>query len=139
MDRPLRMRRCDRSRRCDEHRACDPRRVIPRAIIATLFLTMVLYISVALVGVGAVGTDVLAGTAQTQAAPLEIAAQQFGNPLVSQIVAVGAITAMLGVLLNLILGLSRVLLAMGHEWLPLPAWVESMGALAGDLMPKVGR
>ncbi len=93
----------------------DPRRVIPRAIIATLFLTMALYISVALVGVGAVGTDVLAGTTQTQAAPLEIAAQQFGSPLISQIVAVGAITAMLGVLLNLILGLSRVLLAMGRR------------------------
>src|SRR5690606_30307079 len=90
-------------------------RIIPRAIIVTLILTMVLYMSVAIVGVGAVGTDVLAGTAQTQAAPLEIAAQQFDIPAVAQIVAVGAITAMLGVLLNLILGLSRVLLAMGRR------------------------
>jgi APA family basic amino acid/polyamine antiporter len=67
------------------------------------------------VGVGAVGTSTLAETAQTQAAPLEIAARAFGVPLVAEIVAVGAITAMLGVLLNLILGLSRVLLAMGRR------------------------
>src|SRR5690606_17400267 len=93
----------------------EPRRVIPRAIIAALFLTMALYISVALVGVGAVGTDTLAGTAQTQAAPLEIAARQFGVPFIAEVVALGAITAMLGVLLNLILGLSRVLLAMGRR------------------------
>lgn len=93
----------------------DPRRVIPRAIIAAMILTMTIYISVAIVGVGAVGTEVLAGTAQTQTAPLEIAAHEFDIPLVAEIVAVGAITAMLGVLLNLILGLSRVLLAMGRR------------------------
>jgi APA family basic amino acid/polyamine antiporter len=44
-----------------------------------------------------------------------MAASQFGIPGIRQIVAVGAITAMLGVLLNLILGLSRVLLAMGRR------------------------
>ncbi|MGB7339177.1 MAG: amino acid permease [Phototrophicaceae bacterium] len=93
----------------------DPQRVIPRAIIASMILTMVIYMSVAIVGVGGVGTDILAGSAQTQAAPLEIAAQAFDIPLISQIVAIGAITAMLGVLLNLILGLSRVLLAMGRR------------------------
>jgi APA family basic amino acid/polyamine antiporter len=93
----------------------DPRRVIPRAIIAAMILTMVIYMSVAIVGVGAVGKDVLAGTTQTQAAPLEIAARQLNTPLIAQIVAAGAITAMLGVLLNLILGLSRVLLAMGRR------------------------
>jgi basic amino acid/polyamine antiporter, APA family len=93
----------------------DPRRIIPRAIIAAMMLTMVIYMSVAIAGVGSVGTDVLAGSAQTQAAPLEIAARQFDLPLVVQVVAVGAITAMLGVLLNLILGLSRVLLAMGRR------------------------
>jgi len=93
----------------------DPRRIIPRAIIAAMILTMVIYMSVAIVGVGAVGTDLLAGTAQTQAAPLEIAASEFDIPVIAEIVAVGAITAMLGVLLNLILGLSRVLLAMGRR------------------------
>ena len=93
----------------------EPRRVIPRAIITAMLVTMALYTAVAVVSVGAVGADVLAGTAATQAAPLEIAAQEFGFPLVAEVVAVGAVTAMLGVLLNLILGLSRVLLAMGRR------------------------
>jgi basic amino acid/polyamine antiporter, APA family len=93
----------------------DPRRVIPRAIIAAMILTMILYMSIVIVGVGAVGTETLAGAAGTVGAPLEVAARLFGYPLVPQIVAVGAITAMLGVLLNLILGLSRMLLAMGRR------------------------
>ena len=91
-----------------------PKETIPRAIITTLLTTMVLYTLVALVGVGAVGAEGLSAP-QNAAAPLELAAQTFGLPLVPQIVALGAITAMLGVLLNLILGLSRVLLAMGRR------------------------
>jgi APA family basic amino acid/polyamine antiporter len=93
----------------------EPRRNIPRAIISAMIITMVIYISVAVVGVGAVGVNILSETSQTQAAPLEIAAREFGIPLVAQMVAIGAITAMLGVLLNLVLGLSRVLLAMGRR------------------------
>ena len=92
-----------------------PRTTIPRAIIVTLVVTMVLYGAVAVVGVGAVGVDTLSAATAEQAAPLEVAARAFGVPGVSQVVAFGAITAMLGVLLNLILGLSRVLLAMGRR------------------------
>lgn len=92
-----------------------PRTTIPRAIIVTLIVTMVLYAAVALVGVGAVGAGVLSDATARGAAPLEVAARAFGVPGVSQVVAFGAITAMLGVLLNLILGLSRVLLAMGRR------------------------
>lgn len=93
----------------------EPKRTIPRAIITTLFFTMLLYISVAVVGVGAVGTDILSESAVTNAAPLEAAARSFGLGFSPQVIALGAITAMLGVLLNLILGLSRVLLAMGRR------------------------
>jgi APA family basic amino acid/polyamine antiporter len=93
----------------------DPRRIIPRAIIVTMALSMVLYTAVAVVGIGAVGAEVLSSAATQQAAPLVVAARSFPLPGVAQILAVGAITAMLGVLLNLILGLSRVLLAMGRR------------------------
>lgn len=93
----------------------DPRRTIPRAIVATLVVTAVLYGAVALVAVGAVGAGGLAAATADQAAPLEVAARAFGVPGVAQVVAAGAITAMLGVLLNLVLGLSRVLLAMGRR------------------------
>lgn len=92
----------------------EPRRTIPKAIITTMLLTMLLYGTIAVVGVGAVGTEVLSQATQA-AAPLEVAVRQFGIPGGSQVLAIGAITAMLGVLLNLILGLSRVLLAMGRR------------------------
>jgi APA family basic amino acid/polyamine antiporter len=92
-----------------------PRTTIPRAIITTLLVTMALYVAVAAVGVGAVGAETLSGAARQEAAPLEVAARSFGIPGAPQIMAFGAVTAMLGVLLNLILGLSRVLLAMGRR------------------------
>jgi basic amino acid/polyamine antiporter, APA family len=92
-----------------------PYRTIPRAIITTLVLTMILYTSVAIVGVGVIGSGGLQTAIETDAAPLEQAARAFDIGGIPEIVALGAITAMLGVLLNLILGLSRVLLAMGRR------------------------
>ncbi len=91
-----------------------PRRTIPRAIQIALVVVALLYGLVALVGVGAVGAGSLARV-EGRAAPLELAARSFGAPVVARVVAVGAVTAMLGVLLNLVLGLSRVLLAMGRR------------------------
>jgi APA family basic amino acid/polyamine antiporter len=92
----------------------EPRTTIPRAIIITLVVSALVYLAVAIVGVGAAGSETLAKAARDKAAPLEVVSRSF--PLnVHWIVAVGAMTAMLGVLLNLILGLSRVLLAMGRR------------------------
>ena len=91
----------------------EPRKTIPKAIIFTLVLTMLLYVAIAIVFVGVGGIDKLSPAGN--AAPLEIVARSFPIPGVSQLLAVGAITAMLGVLLNLILGLSRVWLAMGRR------------------------
>lgn len=93
----------------------DPRTSIPRAIVATLVVSAVLYILVALVALGAVGVDRFAGAAQDRATPLGVAAEALEAPGLGTLVAVGAVTAMLGVLLNLILGLSRVVLAMGRQ------------------------
>jgi APA family basic amino acid/polyamine antiporter len=93
----------------------NPTSTIPRAIMITMLITMGLYTAVAVVGIGAVGAETLSIAATTQAAPLAIAARQFKVPLSSQILAIGAMTSMLGVLLNLILGLSRMLLAMGRR------------------------
>lgn len=93
----------------------EPGRTIPRAIIVTMLLTLAIYVSVAVVGVGAIGAAGMSEATARVAAPLEVAASTFGVPGASTILAVGAVTAMLGVLLNLILGLSRVLLAMGRR------------------------
>lgn len=104
----------------------EPRTTIPRAIISALVAVMVIYVLVALVGVGTSGTAVLSDL-RNRAAPLEAAAQRVGLPFAPRVLAVGAITAMLGVSLNLILGLSRVLLAMGRR--------RDMPAIFGRLDP----
>ena len=93
----------------------DPRRTIPRAIVVTLVVSALLYIAVSLVGVGSAGAEVIFAATKDRAAPLEVVSRRFDVPVVHGVVAAGAMTAMLGVLLNLILGLSRVLLAMGRR------------------------
>jgi basic amino acid/polyamine antiporter, APA family len=93
----------------------QPRKTIPKAIIITLCITMLLYISVIVVGIGSVGAQTLGAATSERVAPLEIVARSFNIPGSGLILAIGAVTATLGVLLNLILGLSRVLFAMGRR------------------------
>lgn len=93
----------------------DPRRTIPRAVVVTLVLSMLLYLSVSATAVAVVGADAFAAATRDMAAPLEAVARAFAHPEVAWLVAFGAVTAMAGVLLNLVLGLSRVLLAMARQ------------------------
>ena len=93
----------------------DPARTIPKAIVATLAVTALLYLAVATVSVGIIGAADLQAATEGRAAPLQAVAQEIEVPGVATLVAVGAVTAMLGVMLNLILGLSRVVLAMGRR------------------------
>jgi basic amino acid/polyamine antiporter, APA family len=93
----------------------QPEKTIPRAVFLTLIVTMMLYIGVAIVGIGVAGATIMSLSATAKAAPLEVVARYFVIPGSGQVLAIGAMTAMLGVLLNLILGLSRVLLAMGRR------------------------
>ncbi|QFS49317.1 APC family permease [Nostoc sphaeroides] len=95
--------------------ARSPRETIPKAMIVCLLLTMLLYMAVAIVGIGAVGADVLGSSTGQTAAPLEVAVRSVAGSGGALVLGIGAVTAMLGVLLNLILGLSRVLLAMGRR------------------------
>jgi APA family basic amino acid/polyamine antiporter len=90
---------------------------------------MVLYVTVAAVAVAAAGAGSLAAATDASAAPLEAVARTFNVPAVQWLVAAGAMTAMLGVLLNLILGLSRVLLAMGRRR-DMPAALARLNAAA---------
>lgn len=93
----------------------EPRRSIPRAIVITLLISTALYVGVAAAAIVAVGSRQFADATLTSNAPLELVARaRFAAPI-PLIVAVGAVTAMSGVLLNLILGLSRVWLAMGRR------------------------
>ena len=89
----------------------DPRRNIPRAILWTLAFSALLYGAIAW-NLATVPREWLAAN---PAAPLESVAMRWESPLLAGLIALGAATAMIGVLLNLVLGLSRVLFAMGRE------------------------
>lgn len=91
----------------------DPRRNIPRAIALTLLLSFLLYGAVTAVALASVGADGLAEATLRTAAPLERVAILLGIP--AWLVSLAAITAMVGVTLNLLLGLSRVVLAMARR------------------------
>lgn len=93
----------------------DPRHVIPRAIIVTMAVVTALYVGVATAGVGVLGADAFGAAAERTGAPLEAVARALDVPFLPQLLAVAAIAAMAGVLLNLVLGLSRVLLAMARR------------------------
>jgi APA family basic amino acid/polyamine antiporter len=92
-----------------------PRRTIPRAMVVTLGLTAVLYAAVAAGAVRTVGAAAFAAMGRASGAPLAQVAEGLQVRWVALLLTVGAMTAMLGVLLNLILGLSRVLLAMARR------------------------
>lgn len=93
----------------------DPARSIPRAIVITLLLTLLLYGAVTTVAVGIAGPELLAEATASDAAPLVVVARTLEQPLLTSLLAIAAVTAMVGVVLNLLLGLSRVLLAMGRR------------------------
>lgn len=80
----------------------NPASVIPRAVVITLLIAAVLYMLIELGGRSWGGENW--GSFLSVATILDLSFFRFG-----------AITAMLGVLLNLILGLSRVWLAMGRR------------------------
>jgi len=89
----------------------EPERTIPRAIIATIAITVVLYIGVTFVALGVAGA---AGLADTPA-PLLAAARATAVPWLPALVIVGATAAMLGVILSQLLGLSRMAFAMARR------------------------
>ena len=93
----------------------DPARTIPEAVLATLAVTAVLYVGVAWAVAG--GLDELdRGAADAGTAPLATLADGRGGPsAVPLFITAGACAALAGTLLNLLLGLSRVLLAMARR------------------------
>lgn len=93
----------------------DPRKTIPKAIILTMAVIVLLYLSVSLTALSVMGAEAFGQTAGLEEAPLMIVAQMLSIPFIAIIISIAAITAMLGVLLNLILGLSRVLLGMARR------------------------
>jgi len=89
----------------------EPEVTIPRAVIITIVTAVLLYAFVSVVAIGVIGAEgVAAGKS-----PLENVARSLSTPGINVIVTLGASTAMLGVLLSQILGISRMMLAMGRK------------------------
>jgi basic amino acid/polyamine antiporter, APA family len=109
----------------------EPRKTIPRAVVITIVVSVLLYAAVALVAVGSVGAPALAETAS----PLQRASRGFAAPGVFIAVTIGATTAMLGVLLSQIVGISRMMFAMARRG-DLPKILEHTSDRFG--VPDVG-
>ena len=93
----------------------QPEKTIPRAVVVTLLTSFIIYAMVALMSLASVGPERYYAYSRHEAAPLELIALALNRPFTAKLVALGAMTAMLGVLLNLTLGLSRVVFAMGRK------------------------
>lgn len=89
----------------------EPRRTIPRAVLITIVGAILLYGAVALVAVGVVGAEALAGSP----APLLVAGEATGVGWLPAAIAAAGLAAMLGVILSQLLGLSRVVFAMARR------------------------
>lgn len=96
-----------------------PESTIPKAVIITLATSVLLYLAVATVAVGVIGTERMSSTA----APLGVAARAFKWSWVAIAVAIGGVAAMLGVILSQLLGLSRMAFAMSRRG-DLPSFIE---------------
>jgi APA family basic amino acid/polyamine antiporter len=89
----------------------DAKRNVPRALLLSLGISMVVYILVGLVAVGLLGPVGLAGSSS----PLSSAIGVTGSSLAVQIVAVGGLVATASVLLTAILGVSRMAYSMARR------------------------
>jgi APA family basic amino acid/polyamine antiporter len=99
----------------------DPATTIPKAIPRALLGVLALYLVVGVTALAAVPTAVLAATD----APLRVVVESGGLDGLGPVVRIGAGVAALGVLLNLIPGVSRTALAMARER-DVPAWFATV-------------
>jgi basic amino acid/polyamine antiporter, APA family len=89
----------------------DPEKTIPKAVIITIVTAIILYTAVSVVAIGVIGAARMADSKS----PLQLVAEALSTPAINTIILIGASTAMLGVLLSQILGISRMMLAMSRR------------------------
>ncbi|WP_406073175.1 APC family permease [Micromonospora sp. NBC_01638] len=89
----------------------DPQRTIPRAVPLALGVVLVIYLVLAVITLGVLGADRLAGSV----APLVDVVTAAGLPGLAWVVRAGATIAVTGVLLSLVAGVGRTTLAMGRR------------------------
>lgn len=109
----------------------EPARNIPRAVIVTLMITFAAYLLVTL-GIVALTASVPNGDVIGFSSSLgQLIHDRRAGSTPSAVVEAGAVVAVLGVLLNLILGLSRVVLAMARRR-DLPGFFAAIGEKNGS-------
>jgi basic amino acid/polyamine antiporter, APA family len=96
--------------------ARDPQHALPRAVVLSLAVSLVLYVAMALVLTGMVHYDRL-----NNAAPVAAAFSDIGLRWVAFVVSVAAVVGLLSVMLAFMLGCARIWFAMSRDGL-LPAW-----------------
>ncbi len=109
----------------------EPKKTIPKAVIITILTAIILYLAVSVVAAGVIGTEQMAQSKS----PLQVAASAINAPGMGTIITLGASTAMLGVLLSQILGISRMFLAMGRRH-DLPSFFNKIHAQ--NKVPHIG-
>lgn len=96
--------------------ARNPQRDLPRAVLLSLAVAMVLYIAVSLVLTGIVPYATLSGEAS-----VSDAFNAIGLPWISNVIAVAAVIGVISVLFAFMLGAARIWFALARDGL-LPAW-----------------
>ncbi|WP_040804008.1 amino acid permease [Nocardia concava] len=94
--------------------AKNPQRDLPRAIIISLGIVTLMYVLVALTAVGAVGVDDVSSSGASLATVLE---QVTGRGWPATILAGGAVIAIASVVLTVLYGQTRILVAMSRDGL----------------------
>ncbi|QDU34670.1 putative amino acid permease YhdG [Poriferisphaera corsica] len=92
----------------------EPRKNIPVAVMLTVGVTAIIYLTITVVALRLVSVDVFY-EASTQGRSLEEIARLMDKGWLVTVIGLGALLATVSVLLNLILGLSRVALAMARR------------------------
>ncbi|WP_373862362.1 amino acid permease [Nocardia acidivorans] len=104
--------------------AKNPQRDLPRAIIISLGIVTLMYVLVALTAVAAVGVDGVSSSGASLATVLD---QVTGKSWPATILAAGAVIAIASVVLTVLYGQTRILVAMSRDGL-MPRVLSKVGA-----------
>ncbi len=100
------------------HAVRKPHHTIPLSALVIFGGVMLLYWGVAIVLLNTLSAEALEEAVEIYIAPLAIAARQFNLPGVAPVVAMGALTALLTMLLNLMLDCAQMLQSMAEQDIP---------------------
>ncbi|SJM52534.1 putative amino acid transporter [Arthrobacter rhombi] len=107
--------------------AVNPQRDLPRAIIASMIIVTVLYILVAIAAVGAKDWQWFVGK---EAALVQVLEEITGQAWVALVFSVGAVVAIISIVITVLYGQTRVLVAMSRDGM--------VPRIFGKLNPRTG-